>query len=105
MTATAALAAVLVVGLITYLARAGLILFLADRPLPPNIARALQYVGPAVLSALVVSFIAGGEGASGIDVEEFVALAVAAGVAARVKNLLLALTAGMVTLWVVAALV
>ena len=42
MSTFAAIAAVVSVGLITYASRAGLIVFLADRPLPPNITRALR---------------------------------------------------------------
>ena len=53
MTTIAAVTAVLSVGVLTYLSRAGLILFLAERPLPLQIQRALRYVGPAVLSSHV----------------------------------------------------
>ena len=99
MTTTAALSAVLVVGLITYSSRAGLILFLAERPLPPALVRALRYVGPAVLSALTVNLLAGGEGSSGVETVEIAA--VSAGIIAAVltRNLIASLTAGMVTLW------
>jgi branched-subunit amino acid transport protein len=99
MSAFAAITAVLSVGLITYGSRAGLIVFLADRPLPANISRALRYVGPAVLSALTVNLIAGGEGIDGVEWIEVAAIGVAIGVAAIVRNLIAALGAGMVTLW------
>lgn len=99
MTSVAALAAVVSVGLITYASRAGLILFLADRTLPTNVLRALRYVGPAVLSALTVNLIAGGQGASGVEVEELVAIGVTIAVAALTRNLIAALGAGMVGLW------
>ncbi len=95
----AAITAVLSVGMITYVSRAGLIVFLADRPLPPNITRALRYVGPAVLSALTVNLIAGGEGIDGVEFVEVAALAVAIAVAALARNLIAALGAGMATLW------
>jgi len=95
----AALSAVLTVGLITYMSRAGLIVFLADRPLPTNITRALRYVGPAVLSALTVNLVAGGQGVDGVEVEEVAAIAVAITVAAVTRNLIAALAAGMVTMW------
>ena len=39
MTTGAAIAAILVVTVITYASRAGLILFLADRPLPTDVTR------------------------------------------------------------------
>ena len=99
MSSAAALSAVLVIGLITYGSRAGLILFLADRPLPPALVRALRYVGPAVLSALTVNLIAGGEGSSGVEVIEIAAICVAVIVALITRNLIASLTAGMVTLW------
>jgi len=95
----AAISAVLSVGLITYASRAGLIVFLADRPLPTNITRALRYVGPAVLSALTVNLLAGGRGIDGVEFVEVAAVGVAIVVAAVVRNLLAALAAGMVTLW------
>jgi branched-subunit amino acid transport protein len=95
----AAISAVLSVGVITYASRAGLIVFLADRPLPANITRALRYVGPAVLSALTVNLIAGGQGIAGVEWIEVAALGVAIVVAALARNLIAALVAGMVTLW------
>jgi len=99
MSTAAALAAVLTVGLITYSARAVPILFLADRPLPPPVERALRYVGPAVLSALVITLVAGGEGSSGIDGAEWIALTVAVVAAAVTRNLIVTLAAGMGALW------
>ncbi len=99
MSTFAAISAVVSVGLITYASRAGLIVFLADRPLPANITRALRYVGPAVLSALTVNLIAGGKGVDGVEFVEVAALGVAVVVAATVRNLIAALVAGMVTLW------
>ncbi len=101
----AAVSAVLAVGLITYGSRAGLIVFLADRPLPTNITRALRYVGPAVLSALTVNLIAGRKGAAGIESAEVIAIVVTCAVAWFTRNLIAALGAGMLTLWIVLALV
>ncbi len=99
MSAFAAVTAVLAVGMITYASRAGLIIFLADRPLPANITRALRYVGPAVLSALTVNLLAGGQGIDGVEFVEVAAVGVAIVVAAFARNLIAALAAGMVTLW------
>lgn len=104
MSAFAAISAVLAVGMITYVSRAGLIVFLADRSLPANITRALRYVGPAVLSALTVNLVAGGEGIDGIEVEEVAAIGVSIVVAAATRNLIAALGAGMLTLWVLLAI-
>jgi branched-subunit amino acid transport protein len=100
MSTFAAISAVLSVGLITYGSRAGLIVFLAERPLPANISRALRYVGPAVLSALTVNLLAGGQGIGGVESVELAAIGVAIVVAAVARNLIAALFAGMVTLWV-----
>ncbi len=104
MSAFAAISAVLSVGMITYASRAGLIVFLADRPLPTNITRALRYVGPAVLSALTVNLIAGGQGIGGVEMEEVAAIGASIVVAAITRNLIAALTAGMVTLWILLAI-
>jgi len=95
----AAIAAVLSVGMITYASRAGLIVFLADRPLPANITRALRYVGPAVLSALAVNLVAGGQGIVGVEFVEVAAIGVAVVVTAITRNLIAALAAGMTVLW------
>ena len=105
MNALAAVSAVVSVGMITYASRAGLIVFLADRPLPANITRALRYVGPAVLSALTVNLIAGGQGIDGVEFVEVTAVAVAIVVAAFARNLIAALGAGMATLWILLWLV
>jgi len=104
-TTFAALTAVLSVGVITYVSRAGLIVFLADRPLPASITRALRYVGPAVLSALTVNLVAGGQGVGGVEFVEVAALFVAIVVAATARNLIAALIAGMTTLWLLLWLV
>jgi branched-subunit amino acid transport protein len=101
---TAAISAVLAVGLITYVSRAGLIVFLADRPVPADVTRALRYVGPAVLSALTVNLIAGGEGIDGVEFAEVAAIAVGVAVAWWRRNLLASLLAGMATLWIVVAI-
>jgi branched-subunit amino acid transport protein len=101
----ASVSAVLVIGIITYTSRAGLIVFLAERPLPANVTRALRYVGPAVLSALTVNLIAGGKGASGVEAAEVAAIAAAIVVVSFTRNLIAALGAGMLTLWVIGAVV
>ena len=74
-----------------------------SRPLPPELLRALRFVGPAVLSALLVSLLASGEGRSGVDVEEIAAVAAGAGTAALSKNLIAAIAVGMSTLWILGA--
>ena len=101
MNAGPAFAAIVVVAVITYASRAGLILFLADRPLPAEAVRALRYVGPSVLSALTVNLLAGGRGMDGVTGPEVAAVAVGAVVAALTKNLLASLFAGMSTIWII----
>lgn len=100
----AAMAIVSMVGVMTYSMRAAVIVALADRTIPVPVERALRSVGPAVLAALAVNLAAGGEG-SGIDITlaEVLALAVAAGVAWWRRHVMLALIAGMATLWVLTA--
>ena len=101
MTTIAAITAVLSVGVLTYLSRAGLILFLAERPLPLQIQRALRYVGPAVLSALTVTLVAGSDGVSGVEFAEVTAITAGGIVAALTRNLIASLVAGMAVLWLV----
>lgn len=101
MSTAASISAVLAVGLTTYASRAGFILFFADRPLPREVVRALRYVGPAVLSALTVMFLAGGRGIDGVGTEEVVGVVVAGVIAARTRNMIWSLAAGMVALWAV----
>ncbi len=101
---TSSLIVVLGVGLATYVMRAGLILVLADRELPEPLTRALRYVAPAVLSALVVSLIADPDAQnSGISIAELAGLVIAVPVAWKSKNLLVTLCAGMVVFWVLLA--
>lgn len=104
MSTAAAISAVVAVSLITYASRAGLIVFLADRPVPADVTRALRYVGPAVLSALTVNLVAGGEGIDGVEVAEVAAITVCVAVAWWRRNLITSLLAGMTTLWIVLAI-
>ena len=104
MSATAAISAVVAISLVTYASRAGLIVFLADRPVPAEMSRALRYVAPAVLSALTVNLLAGGEGIDGVEFADVTAILVGVGVAWWRRNLIASLLAGMATLWIVLAL-
>lgn len=100
-----ALSMILVVGLSTYLFRSGVILFIGDKPLPHRFVRTLQSVAPAVLSALVVTQLAGSEGLDGIDLSE-IAGVVAGGLTARLaKNLIAGLAVGMAVFYVLEAIV
>lgn len=100
-----AIVIVAAVAVMTYVMRAGVILVLADRPIPVPVERALRYVGPAVLAALAVNLAAGGDGGPSLEVAEVAALVVAGGVAVWRRNLIWTLLAGMATLWVLTAIV
>ena len=90
--------------LVTYVARAGLIIALADRKLPGVVERALQNVAPAVLAALAVNLAVGPEGIGDVEIAEVGALLVAALVALKRSNLIWTFVAGMSTLWILSAL-
>ncbi len=105
MSAWSSIVIVLVVAVMTYVMRAGVIVALADRPIPVPVERALRYVGLSVLAALAINLAAGGEGGPSLEVAEAVALIVAGCVAVWRRNLIWTLLAGMTTLWVLSALV
>ena len=100
------LVAVLVVGAGTYLTRASFILLLANRDMPQLLQRAARNVGPAVLAALVASLLVGDRGITGLAPSiEVTSLAVAALAVWRTENVIVGLSAGMVTLWVLGAVI
>lgn len=90
---------VALVGVMTYSMRAVVIVAMANRTIPPPVARALRGVGPAVMAALAVNLAAGGDGGRGVTPAEGLALFVAGVVAWKSKNLIATLLAGMITLW------
>ncbi|MEM9039486.1 MAG: AzlD domain-containing protein [Actinomycetota bacterium] len=89
----------------TYAARAGLIVALADRSLPPVVERALAHVGPAVLAALAVSLAVGGEGIDSLSGPEAAAIVAAGLVAVRTRNLIWTFVGGLGVLLLLEALV
>lgn len=95
---------VAMVGLITYSMRAVAIVALANQTIPVWAERALRSVGPAVLAALTFNLAAGGDGDPGIEIAEALALIAAGGASLWKRNLLVSLGAGMITLWVVSAI-
>lgn len=102
MTAGQALVVLVVVSVVTYSMRGGLILLLADRRLPHPVERALKFVGPSVLSALAVSLAVGSEGDIGsLGGAEIAALVAAGVVAAWKRDLIWTFAAGMGALWLV----
>jgi len=93
--------AIVVVGLGAYLSRAVFILALADRKLPAAWLMPLQFVAPAVLSALVVSVMTDAGGRVVIGLPEIGAFAVAAGTARTTGSHVLALTVGLALYWLI----
>jgi branched-subunit amino acid transport protein len=88
----------------TYLSRAIFILALAKRTIPDRVLVALQFVAPAVLSALVVALLTDGDGSVAIGVPEIMALAAGGIVTYKTRNHILTLVVGMTVYWVVRAL-
>lgn len=99
-----ALIALVVVGLGTYLSRSVFILALANRRIPDAVLAPLQFVAPAVLSALVVALLINDDGAVAIGVPELSAFAAGAAVAYGTRNHVYTLVAGMGVFWIIRAL-
>lgn len=91
--------AVLAVGVGTYLSRSIFILALADRTIPPRVIRALEFVGPAVLSALVVALMVDDSGTVTIGVPEAAALSAGGLAGWKWRNLIYVVAAGMAVFW------
>lgn len=100
-----ALVAFVVVGLGTYASRAIFILALANRRIPDPVLVALQFVAPAVLSALVVALLIDDDGSVAIGIPELTAFALGAVIAYRTRNHIYTLVVGMGVFWIVRALV
>ncbi|NPV68931.1 MAG: AzlD domain-containing protein [Anaerolineae bacterium] len=90
---------------VTYSARLSVIALLGQRPLPELIARALRYVPPAALAAIVFPALLLPDGALDISPGNLRLLAglAAALIAWRTHRTLLAIGAGMVALWLLQA--
>jgi branched chain amino acid efflux pump len=96
---------ILAVGALNYASRLSFIAFFARRSMPPLLARALRYVPPAMLMALIVPMVV----APAVDFETMnprIPAAMIAGVVAwRTRSSLKTMTAGMVSLWLLQAVV
>ena len=94
-------------GLITFATRLSFIALLGHARMPPLLARALQLVPPAVLSAIILPELVLRNGAPDLSPGNLrlVAGVVAAAVALVARNVLLTIAAGMGTLWALQALV
>ena len=97
---------IVAMGIVTYAIRLSLILLLGRFTVPPLVQRALRFVPPAVLSALIFPelLLPGGTVMSSLGNPRLLAGALAGVVAWKSKNALLAITVGMVALWVLQAM-
>ena len=93
-------------GIITYAIRLSLILLLGRLNVPPLVQRGLRFVPPAVLSALIFPelLLPGGTPVFSFWNPRLLAGVLAGVVAWKSKNALLAITVGMVALWVLQAM-
>ena len=96
--------AILVVGIGTYACRAIFIIALADREIPPKVLMALDFVAPAVLSALVVALLIDSDGKVQLGAAEASAFAVGALVAYKTRSHIWTLVIGLAVYWSVGAL-
>lgn len=92
---------VILAGALTFLTRLSFISLLARWEMPPLALRALQFVPPAVLSAIIFPelLIRDGELAVSPDNYRLLAGAVAVLIAWRFKKIMPTIVVGMVTLW------
>ena len=96
---------ILGMGVVTYAIRLSPMMLLGRVEGRPLMRRALRFVPPAVLSALIFPelLLPGGTPALSPENPRLLAGALAALIAWRTKNALLAIAAGMMTLWVLQA--
>ena len=95
------LPALVAAGALTYLTRLSFIALLGRFELPPLAARALRFVPPAVLSAIIFPELLLRDGVVDLSPSNprLVAGAIAAAIAWRTRNVPLTIAAGMVVLW------
>lgn len=94
-----------VVGIGTYASRAIFILALAKRRIPDTVMISLQFVAPAVLSALVIAVLSNDDGTVALGIPEIAAFIAGGATVYRTRNHILTLVVGMTVFWVVRALV
>ena len=99
-------AIILIVGVGTYLLRLSFFVLFAGRELSPVAQRALRLVPPAVFSALIASALLVRTEAGGValDIERWLAGAVALIVAWATRSVLATIGGGMIALWLLQAL-
>lgn len=91
---------ILIVGFFTFVIRLSFILLFGRYDIPPTIQRALRYVPPAALSAIILPDLLASEGSLNLSLTNFRLLAglVAIIVAWRSKNIFLTILIGMAVL-------
>jgi branched-subunit amino acid transport protein len=94
-----------VAGLVTFATRLSFIALMGRFETPPVLARALRYVAPAVLSAIVFQELLVRDRTVQLSFGNvrLIAGVLAAGVAWRTRNVLLTIATGMCALWVLQA--
>jgi branched-subunit amino acid transport protein len=99
-------ATLVVAGLLTFGIRLSFIALLGKVPLPSVLVRALRFVPPAVLSAIIFPELVLRDGAPDLNPASprLVAGVLAAVVAWRTRNVLLTIAVGMAALWTAQAL-
>lgn len=92
-------------GVVTFLTRASFILFADPHKFPHAFRVALGFVPPAVLAAIVIPGLVSPAGAVDLSLgnPRWIAGLVAIAVAARVRNALASILAGMAALWALQA--
>ncbi len=93
------LLAIVLTGIGTYALRAVFVVTLSRQRFPVLALRALEYVAPAVMGALVISMLTSSEGQVALGIPELAGLAVAALVAARTRNHIYALAGALGAYW------
>lgn len=98
---------IMIVGmvLVTYSVRLSVIALLGSTGLPPVLQRALRFVPPAALSAIIAPALIMPSGSVDVVNTRLLAGVVAAAVAWRTRSTLLPIGVGMVLLWVLNAVV
>jgi branched-subunit amino acid transport protein len=93
-----------IVGIGTYVSRSLFILALAKRRIPDSVVVSLQFVAPAVLSALVIAVLTNDDGTVAIGVPELAAFIAGGATVYKTRNHILTLVVGMTVFWVLRAL-
>ncbi len=95
---------VIIIGMtvVTYGARLSVIVLLGENGMPQGVSRALRFVPPAVLAAIVFPALLAPDGPLDLSLgnDRLLAGIVAALVAWRSRNILLTIAVGLVLLWI-----